>query len=55
MRKTKLWASLAALTMTVSLTSCDNLFIFINNGGGNNQDWIKDTQNQIFFALYNYY
>ena len=57
MRRSRLWAGLAALTMTVTVTSCDNLFIFIdpNGGGGYNTEWIKDTNNQLFFALYNYY
>ena len=57
MRRSRLWAGLAALTMTVTVTSCDNLFVFIdlNGGGGYNTEWIKDTNNQLFFALYNYY
>ena len=57
MRKSKLFKLLFAVTMTASITSCDNMFVFIdpNGGGGYDTEWIKGTNNQIFFALYNYY
>lgn len=57
MRRHKLLAGLAALTLTVTVTACDDLFVFIDPNGGNgpSTDWIKDTNNQLFFALYNYY
>ena len=43
---------LSAAAITTSCTSCDSLFIFIN---ANEYVPYKDTQNSIFFALYNYY
>ena len=43
---------LSAAAITTSCTSCDSLFIFLN---ANEYVPFKDTQDSIFFALYNYY
>lgn len=51
--KKKLLLPLFGLISTLSLSSC-NAFIFINSGGIN-MDWLKDTNNTLFIALYNYY
>ena len=51
--KKKLLLPLFGLISTLSLSSC-NSFVFINSGGIN-MDWLKDTNNTLFIALYNYY
>ena len=53
-RSSKLLGGLFALAMTAVLNSCNSLFVFINSNE-DNTEWLKGTQNQIFFALYNYY
>lgn len=50
--KKVLLSILSAAAITTSCTSCDSLFIFLN---ANEYVPFKDTQNSIFFALYNYY
>lgn len=52
--KKKVLLPLFALVSTLSLSSC-NSFIFINTSAGPNMDWLKDTNNTLFIALYNYY
>ena len=50
--KRLLLALVSATAITASCTSCDSLFLFID---ANEYVPFKDTQNSIFFALYNYY
>ena len=52
--KKKVLLPLFALVSTLSLSSC-NSFIFVNTSAGPNMDWLKDTNNTLFIALYNYY
>ena len=50
----KLLIPLFSLVSSLSLSAC-NPFIFINISAGPNMDWLKDTNNTLFLALYNYY
>lgn len=57
MRKiTKLLLScLSVVALTSTCISCSSPFIFINESDLENYVPFKDTQNSLFFALYNYY